>query len=119
MNFGNCKCCNAIIKYDEIPLCNDCLNKYYIKVREFIYEHGESSPYEINAATNVPIKVIDYFIRSGSLYDINEDTISEEEIERKKNLASLKELRDIIGRSKEEKKADSSTKAGMHFINYR
>ena len=93
MNYGNCKNCNAMIKYERIPLCSKCEKEFYLKVREFIYKNGSASPQEIHKETQVPLKVIDYFIENGSLYD--ENIKLDEEMELSEKINTINELRNL------------------------
>lgn len=72
MNIGSCKSCNATIKYDKIPICNECEKMFLSKVKEYISENGVQKPDAICKATGVPLKVITYFIDEGILYDVDQ-----------------------------------------------
>lgn len=118
MNFGNCKNCNKAIKYDSIPLCSECEEKFFLKVRDFIYENGPKTADEIHKATGVPKKVINYFIENGSLYSSIENKVSQEEQEKMEKIRILSELRELkknLEVSSISENKDMKRRSAMHF----
>ena len=108
---GKCRCCDKTISYDDIPVCKECLDKFYLTVREYIYANGSSTPDQIKNATGVPLKVIEYFMQNGSLEE-KEKTPEEKALEeRRKKLAMMQEFGKAFETEKvnnvvEEKKGD-------------
>lgn len=99
MNYGNCSCCHKVIKFQKLPLCEDCKEKYLHSVKTYIYDNGIKDAYEIHEATGVPVRVIEYFLNNDCL--ALSSSFSEEQLrknlneqERLKKLALLDALTD-------------------------
>jgi hypothetical protein len=94
MNVGKCKCCNTSTTYDEIPVCEKCLKNFKTLVKNYLDKNGEKTSDQINQATGVPIRVIDYFIEKGVLYD-TADSLNfdkKQELERYKTILEFKKI---------------------------
>jgi len=111
-----------MISYEEVPMCKNCERESFKKVKNYIEENGSSTPNEIHRNTRVPLKVIDYFVRSGSLYNDNKKLTEEEEkeLERKKRLETLEKLKNALSpyeNAKSDKENQTTDKnGGMRFI---
>ena len=121
MNFGQCKSCNKSIKYNKIPVCTECLNNYFIKVRDYIYVNGMKTADQLKEATGVPVKVINYFIEQGSLLEENGKLPEIEEEEKNQKLRMINDLRNMI---RQDNNSDNSVKVktqtkkdGMFYAN--
>ena len=120
MNYGYCKCCRKVIRYQKMPLCNDCKEKYLHSVKEYIYEHGDKSAQEIHEATNVPVGVIEYFLKNDYL------TIKASEEELRKNLMEQERIRKLVllnaltnsfkNEDENKKESDYELMGEMHFL---
>ena len=122
MNYGSCSCCNKVIRYDKLRLCKDCEEMYLHKVKEFIYDNGIKTINEINQATGVPIRVIEYFINNNYFAQVNlvndeeyHNSLSEAELERQ--LAILDALKNSFAKKEEVVEEESKYgKAEMRFL---
>ncbi len=66
LDVRNCKNCGRVFRYNGVELCAHCdqeIQKEYNKIRDYLYEHQNSSPIEINQATGVSIKIISRFLK--------------------------------------------------------
>ena len=120
MNYGNCKYCGKAFGYEKIRVCEDCLKKLFIQVREYIYANGRKTPAELTQATGVPLAIIEYFVEEGGLYEDEHQETPEEEREKKARLQKLQmlnELKNSIEADAKNKKPESSLGNGMLFAN--
>ena len=116
MNYGSCGCCNKLIKYDKLSLCEDCKNNYLHSVKDYIYENGLHTSEQIHNATKVPIRVIEYFVNNGYLNSKNDSNdqkkLNDEELLKK--LALVESLKDSFNQDDNEKKEEITGE--MHFL---
>lgn len=123
MNYGSCSCCNKVIKYDRLRVCDECLDKYLHVVKDYLYDNGAKTLLEIYSATGVPRKVIEYFINTGALStkpkieDSKGFARDEDVLKRQEQLAILEALKGEFSHkiSVEEEKEDA--KPEMRFMN--
>lgn len=117
MNYGYCKCCRKVIRYQKLPLCEDCKEKYLHSVKTYIYENGAKSAQEIHEATHVPVGVIEYFLKN----DYLSMKASEEEL--RKNLMEQERIRKLVlldaltaSFNKKEEKPKEELIGEMHYL---
>ena len=121
MNYGNCKACNKLIRFDKLSLCKDCEAKFLHAVKDYIYENGIKKPVEISKATGVPIRVIEYFLKNDYLSEsISEEQplkhLGEDEVEEKlRQMALLEALKDSFKHNVEVEEKEE-LKGEMHFL---
>jgi hypothetical protein len=68
----NCKECGKLFNKIHRPYCAECeemIDGYYEKIRDFIYENGEATVFEIHEATGVSEKWIMRLRDEGRLLD--------------------------------------------------
>ena len=120
MNVGNCKNCNKVIQYTRLPICKDCEEMFLKKVKEYIRENGTKTVEEIKNATQVPIKVIEYFVEIGALYETEMPLPdSKEELKKYKNILLMNELKKSMQASAQSnlKSDKKDNKNSFHYIN--
>ena len=115
MNIGSCKSCNATIKYDKIPICNECEKMFLSKVKEYISENGVQKPDAICKATGVPLKVITYFIDEGILYDVDQ-TLDLEDQTKMDKYRTIVELNKLKKQLENENSNNKQTKESLGFL---
>ncbi len=119
MNIGNCKYCKKVISYSNIPVCEACQKLFLQKIKEFINENGFKTAPEINKATGVPIKVIDYFIDEGILIETvdNCDTVTKNTKNDNQNqILLVRELKKQLENSNIKQQESSKKTAQYHYI---
>lgn len=122
MNYGSCKCCGKVVRFDKLCLCKDCEIKYLHLVQDYIYENGVKTVKDIHLSTGVPINVIDYFIKNGYFADVTSaqaifNNVAQEEKEKvEKQIALLEALKDAFIETKDEKEEEFA-KGEMRFMN--
>ncbi|NLY74105.1 MAG: MerR family transcriptional regulator [Firmicutes bacterium] len=70
MDVRNCKRCGKIYNYTGSAVCNNCLRQEqedFEKVREYLFQHPNSSAAEVSEAVGVELKVISRFLKEGRL----------------------------------------------------
>jgi predicted amidophosphoribosyltransferase len=75
LDVRNCKNCGRVFRSSGNELCAQCdqeLQKEYGKIRDYLYEHQNSTPIEINQATGVSIKIISKFLKDDR-FDVRKD----------------------------------------------
>ena len=122
MNYGSCKCCGKVIRFDKLSLCKDCESKYLHIVQDYIYANGVKTVREIHLSTGVPINVIGYFLKNGYFTNVNgaqailNSVASEEQEKIQKQMALLDALKDAFSED-ENKKEEEFAKGEMRFMN--
>ena len=103
MNYGNCIGCNKIIGYDKFSICKSCEQKYIKQIMSYAYNHSLNvSTMELHKELEIPIKVLEYFQRTGLLKKIeNNEEIKDEpvvdvNVERMKKIAMLGEIGKLV-----------------------
>ena len=121
MNIGNCKNCNKIFSYEKLPFCDSCQELFLTKIKKYINENGISSTRKIFEETNVPLKVIEYFISQGVLEELQENTnLQDDNAKRNEQLQQMKQLQGLLKEDiniQKEKKKQKEKKNQYHFIN--
>lgn len=70
MDIRNCKRCGKVFQYRNSSVCGNCLRQDqedFEKVRDYIFDHADSTVLEISNATGVDLKTITRFLREGRL----------------------------------------------------
>jgi flagellar operon protein (TIGR03826 family) len=71
MDVRNCARCGKLFQYlSGPPICSACKQKEedsFQLVKAYIYEHREANMLEVSNETQVPIKLIERFLRDGRL----------------------------------------------------
>ena len=119
MNIGNCKNCKKVISYNKIPICDDCQKLFLQKIKEFINENGIKTSQEINQATGVPIKVIDFFIEEGILIEIinnNDVSIKDDKTDTQNQILLVRELKKQLEDNNKKVQEPSKKTAQYHYI---
>lgn len=119
MNIGNCKNCKKVISYNKIPICEDCQKLFLQKIKEFINENGIKTAPEINKATGVPIKVIDFFIDEGVLVEVMNNhnvQINDAKDDTQNQMLLVRELKKQLENSNVRSQDSSKKTAQYHYI---
>lgn len=81
MDIRNCKRCGKVFNYAGVPLCGECAQQEqadFEKVREYLFQHPNSTTIEVTNATGIDPKVISRLLKAGRLLadnvQANEDT---------------------------------------------
>ena len=120
MNIGNCKNCKKVISYNKIPVCEDCQKLFLQKIKEFIKENGIKTAPEINKATGVPIKVINFFIDEGILVEIMNDhdvLINNTRDDTQNSILLVRELKKQLENNNVISQTTSKKTSQYHYIN--
>ena len=70
MEIKQCEFCRVPFQTQGNRLCNDCfaeLDKDFITIREYLYEHDNAGIDEVSEATGVPRKIILYLLKEERL----------------------------------------------------
>jgi len=125
MGLRNCKLCGQVFVSTSHKICPQCREEEeqdFLKVKEYIYDHGKRSIPEIHEGTEVSVKRIKKFIREGRLME----TGVELTVECKRCGAPItegdycKECRDTLtnslsqGNSKDKKEEPKRKSSRMH-----
>lgn len=65
-----CKNCRKLFQSlgsDFCPSCVDDMEMYFIKVKDYIYDHPETNVMDISEGTDVSEKMVLYFLKEGRL----------------------------------------------------
>lgn len=116
MNYGSCAACNRIIRYDKLRLCEDCKNKYLSAVKDYIYENGIHKAEEISKATNVPVRIIEFFLNNGYFKSVDISAYNDKSLEQEEMLRQMALLEDLKNAFNREEKSDE-VKGEMRFMN--
>ena len=99
MNYGTCLRCKIGIRYKGIDLCDDCRSYYFNLIKDYLKDDRSlSNNIDISRALNIPLKVVNYFIKYGDLVDISSDYAKNLQY---LNLMALKELGKQIKQNEE------------------
>lgn len=72
-----CKNCRTLFESNGVDICFECaeeLNKIFVKIQDYLYEHENASVIEISKALDINDKIILDFLRDGSLV-VNNDIL--------------------------------------------
>lgn len=69
MNFGACIRCKKNIAYNSINLCDECRTYYFKSIRAYLEENKNCNNIELSRNLEIPLKVVNYFIKEGDLVD--------------------------------------------------
>lgn len=100
MNFGACIRCKKNIKYDDINLCDECRTYYFKSIRAYLEENKNCNNIELARNLNIPLKVVNYFIKNGDLVDI----ASRYSETREDKINTIKELGEVLKKDLKNKK---------------
>ncbi len=70
MNVRNCRRCGQIFNYTGNYICAHCMDldqQDFETVREYLFEHPNSTTYQVSEATEVELRTINRFLREGRL----------------------------------------------------
>jgi flagellar operon protein (TIGR03826 family) len=70
MDIRNCKRCGKVFNYVGVAVCNECTQQEqedFEKVREYLFNHQNSTTIEVTNATGVDPKVISRLVKEGRL----------------------------------------------------
>ncbi len=70
MDVRQCKTCNRLFQYMGKPYCPECMDemdRMFIKVRDYLYDHPDADIPEISGKTDVKEKVILDFLKDERL----------------------------------------------------
>lgn len=70
MDIRNCKRCNRIFQYNGSKYCPNCmieLDKMFVIVRDYLYDHPEANVVQTSEATGVDEDIILEFLKQGRL----------------------------------------------------
>ncbi len=83
MDIRNCKRCGKIFNYVGVAVCNECSRQEqedFEKVREYLFNHPNSTTIEVTNATGIDPKVISRLLKEGRLLADNIQTPDGDEI---------------------------------------
>ena len=70
MDIRNCKRCGKVFNYIGVSVCAECVQKEqedFEKVREYLFNHPNSTTIEVTNATGVDPKVISRLLKDGRI----------------------------------------------------
>ena len=111
MDFGACGRCKKIIAYEGINLCNECRTYYFKTIRDYLYENKNCNNVELSRNLNIPLSIVNYFIKEGDLID----TASRYNETRDEKVKVIKELGNELKKDLSNKKSMYNN-VGMRYI---
>lgn len=109
MNLGKCFRCGMLISYKDYPICKDCNNIIYKKIKDYIMTNGKKSIEELHKELGLPIDLLETYYESGDLY-ISEE--SKKELNEK--LEKLNEIKQLLNESKDNTDNIKDNTSGFH-----
>lgn len=100
MNFGACLRCKKNIAYNSIDLCDECRTYYFKTIRSYLEENKNCNNIELSRNLEIPLKVINYFIKEGDLIDSSNKYDSS----REDKINTIKELGEVLKKDLKNKK---------------
>ncbi len=70
MDIRNCKRCGGLYNFNGTAVCNNCAKQEqedFDTIRDYLFEHPNSTAPEISQATKIDMKIISRFLKEGRL----------------------------------------------------
>ena len=124
MVISNCRGCGTRITVDtniDVPLCKNCEQLYFSKIKTYINKNGTSIAANISRELRIPISIINRFVEDGRLFTPEQQANLKEEMatinrKRQKEEENKKVLQMLVDSMEKSDVKENEVNHKMRFI---